>query len=133
MNAKKRKCEDAVQQHSTFTIPTPRPTQLQNKLKNQIFYPNTADLPNYKISTVINARRHTQKLNSGKAKRNAKKKKYSDAGFVNRGRVAYRSEGEILVTGILQSCLVDAFFLLLPKHISVDLDINCCMEFDHAS
>ncbi len=30
----------------------------------------------------------------------------------------------MLVTGILRSCLVDAFFMLLPKHISVDLDIN---------
>jgi hypothetical protein len=28
MNAKKRKCEDAVQHHSTSTVPTPRPTHL---------------------------------------------------------------------------------------------------------
>jgi hypothetical protein len=76
------------------------------------------------MSTGINARRHTQKLKSGKAKRNAKKKKYADAGFVNRGQIAYRSEGGILVTGILRSCLVDAFFVLLPKHISVYMDIN---------
>ncbi len=76
------------------------------------------------MSIGINARRHTQKLKGGKAKRNAKKKKYADAGFVNRGRIAYRSEGGILVTGILRSCLVDAFFVVHPKHISVDLDIN---------
>ena len=76
------------------------------------------------MSTGINAKWHTQKEKGGKAKRNAKKKKYTEAGFVNRGQVAYRSEGGMLVTGILQSCLVDAFFMLLPKHISVNLDIN---------
>ena len=124
MNAKKRKCEDAVQHHSTSTVPTPRPTHLQTKSKNQIFSPNTTDLPNYQMSTGINAKWHTQKEKGGKAKRNAKKNLYTEAGFVNRGRVAYRSEGGILVTGILRSCLVDAFFMLLPKHISVDLDIN---------
>ena len=50
------------------------------------------------MSTGINDRRHTHKLKSGKAKRNAKKKKSEDAGFVNRGRVAYRSEGGLLFT-----------------------------------
>ena len=76
------------------------------------------------MSTGINAKWKTQKEKGGKAKRNAKKNLYTDAGFVNWGRIAYRSEGGILVTGILRSCLVDAFFMLLPKHISVDLDIN---------
>jgi len=76
------------------------------------------------MSTGINAKWHTQKEKGGKAKRNAKKKKYTEAGFVNRGRVAYRPEGGMLVTGILRSCLVDVFFMLLPKHISVNLDIN---------
>jgi hypothetical protein len=60
----------------------------------------------------------------GKAKRNAKKNLNTEAGFVNCGRVAYRLEGGVLVTGIRRSCLVDAFYMLLPKHISVDLDIN---------
>ena len=73
MNAKKRKFEDAVQHQSTLTLPTPRPTHLQTKLKNQIFSQNTTDLPNFQMSTGINARRNTQKLKSGKAKRNAKK------------------------------------------------------------
>ncbi len=100
MNAKKRKCEDAVQHHSTSTLPAPRPTHLQTKLRNQIFSPNTTDLPNYQMSTGINAKWHTQREKGGKAKRNFKKKKYTEAGFVNRGRVAYRSEGGILVTGI---------------------------------
>ena len=124
MNAKKRKCEDAVQHHSTLTLPTPRPTHLQTKLKNRIFSPNTTNMQNYQMSTGINAKWHTQKEKGGKAKRNAKNNLYTEAGFVNRGRVAYRLEGGVLVTGILRSCLVDAFFMLLPKHISVDLDIN---------
>ena len=124
MNAKKRKCEDAVQHHSTSTVPTPRPTHLRKKSKTQYFSPNTTDLPNYQMSTGINAKWHTQKEKGGKAKRNAKKKKYTEAGFVNRGRIAYRLEGGMMVTGILWSCLVDAFFMLLPKHISVNLDIN---------
>jgi hypothetical protein len=124
MNAKKRKCEDAVQHHSTSTLPTPRPTHLQTKLKNRIFSPNTTNMQNYQMSTGINAKWHTQKEKGGKAKRNAKKNLYTEAGFVNWGRIAYRSEGGILVTGIQRSCLVDAFFMLLPKHISVDLDIN---------
>ena len=81
-------------------------------------------MPNYQISTGINAKWHTQIEKGGKEKRNAKKKKYTDAGFVNRGQVAYRSEGGILVSGIQRSCLVDALFMLLPKHISVNLDIN---------
>jgi hypothetical protein len=124
MNEKKRKCEDAVQHHTTLTIPTPRPTHLQTKLKNRIFSQNTTDLPNYQISTGINAKWHTQKEKCGKANINAKKNLYTEAGFVNRGRISYRSEGGILVTGIRRSCLVDAFFVLLPKHILVDLDIN---------
>jgi hypothetical protein len=124
MNAKKRKCEDAVQRHSTLTLLTPRPTHLQTILKDQYFSPNTTNMQNYQMSTGINAKWHTQKEKGGKAKRNAKKKKYTDAGFVNRGRVAYRLEGGVLVTGIGRSCLVDAFFMLLPKHILVDLDIN---------
>ncbi len=52
---------------------------------------------------------------------NAKKKKYTNAGFVNRGQVEYRLEGEVLVTGILRSYLVDVFCMLLPTHILVDL------------
>ena len=82
MNENMRKCEDAVQHQFALTLPTPRPTHLQNKLKNQIFYPNATSLPNCQMSNGINARRHAQKLKSGKAKRNAKKKKYADAGFV---------------------------------------------------
>ncbi len=35
--------------------------------------------------TGINAKWHTQKEKGGKTKINAKKKKYTDAGFVNRG------------------------------------------------
>jgi hypothetical protein len=96
MNAKKRKCEDAVQHHTTLTIPTPRPTHLQTKLKNRIFSQNTTDLPNYQMSTGINAKWHSQNKKGGKAKRNAKKNLYIEAGFVNRGRIAYRSEGGIL-------------------------------------
>ena len=42
-------------------------------------------MPNYQMSTGINARRHTQKLKSGNSKRDSKKKKYADAGFVNEG------------------------------------------------
>jgi len=124
MNAQNIKCEDAVQHHSTLTLPTPRPTHLQTNSKNQYFSPNTTDLPNYQMSTGIKAKWHTQKEKGGKAKRNTKKSFYTEAGFVNRGRIAYRSEGGILVTGIQRSCLVDAFFVLLPKHISVNLDIN---------
>ena len=128
MNAKKRNCEDAVQHHSTMTLPMPRPTHLQTKSKNQIFSPNTTDFSKYQISTGINYKWNTQKVKGGKAKRNAEKKKYTDAGFINRGRVAYRLEGGFLVTGILRSCLVDAFFMLLPEHISVDLNINAVQK-----
>jgi len=85
-------------------------------------------MPNYQMSTGINAKWHTQKEKGGKAKRNAKKKKYADSGFVHRVQVAYRLEGGVLVTGILRSCLVDAFFMLLPKHISVDLNINAVQK-----
>ncbi len=45
------------------------------------------------MSTGINAEWLTQNEKGGKAKRNAKKKKYTEAGFVNRGQVAYRLEG----------------------------------------
>ena len=76
----------------------PRPYQHQGQL---IFNLNLKIKSSLKIlltcqstKTGINARRHTQKLKSGKAKRNAKKKKCVDAGFVNMGRIAYRSEGE---------------------------------------
>ncbi len=48
-------------------------------------------MPNYQISTGIESKWHTQKEKGGKAKRNAKKNLYTEAGFVNRGRVAYRS------------------------------------------
>jgi hypothetical protein len=46
-------------------------------------------MQNYQMSTGINAKWHTQKEKGGKAKRNAKKKKYADSGFVHRGQVAY--------------------------------------------
>ncbi len=46
----------------------------------------------------------------------------------DKGRVVFRLEEGILVTGILWSCLVDAFFMLIPKHISVNLDINAAKK-----
>jgi hypothetical protein len=61
MNAKKRKCEDAVQHHTTLTLLTPRPAHHQNKLKDQYFSPNTTNMQNYQMSTGINAKWHTQK------------------------------------------------------------------------
>eukprot|EP00908_Phaeocystis_cordata_P016495 Transcript_27755.p1 GENE.Transcript_27755~~Transcript_27755.p1 ORF type:complete len:381 (+),score=145.37 Transcript_27755:237-1379(+) len=55
-----------------------------------------------------------RKPKSGAQKRDAKKAKAAEGGYTNKGRMVFRDEGNVLITGGERTCLPDALGQLLP-------------------